>query len=358
MKKIQVFSFLLILLILTVCTNQAAASKRFPLTVKLLWTSSYDDNILKYSPRDLDRFETNSEIHPSEITTADDWINTFGLRVYKDFKLSKKIRFRPYYSVRFSLYSVNQLKNVQSHYLLARFTYRYRVYLYLQYTYMPGYYLRAYKDRDLNEYHNCEFDLYKPAARLKFRFKPFEFEGQFGREWTYYNSYFTEYDSEALFSGISASYQAPFGLDVSAGYLLKISDNVGFSQAGLAIPGTSEEDTEYGDASYEEDRFNLGVGYELPVKSNWDWKIWIDFERRLRYYQSDLSSIEDPFHAGRKDRRDFIKPKITFSPSPTIDIEFRFIYDWRRTDSPEPIVSSIKNFIHRTIELTMIYQVF
>ena len=339
-------------------SNPALPKVKVPLTVKVVMTTAYDGNILSYSPRDLDRFETNTEIYPSEITTTDDWVNTFGLRVYRDFKLSHHLRFRPYYSGRISLYSVNQLRNYQYHYLMARFSYRYRVYLYLQYSYMPGYYLRVYKDRDLNEYHGCEFDLYRSAVSLRYRLPPYQIEGQVGREYTYYNSFFTEYDAEATIWGLSGSYQTPLDLDISLGYELKVSDNIGFKQSDLVAAIDPNEDTEYGDSSYEEDRFNLDLSYPLPLESTWGWTVSLGLERRLRYYQSDLPFDQDPFHVGRKDRRDRIEPAIAFSPSPVIDIQWSFTYDQRRTESPDPLVPSIKNFVSRTVELTVIYQVF
>lgn len=358
MRSRQIFAVLLLCVIVAIPANFAFAAKPFPLSVKVFWSSAYDDNILKYSPRDLDRFKTNTEIYPSEITTADDWVNIFGLRIYRDFKFSKTIRFRPYYSGRFSLYSINPVNNYQSHYFLARFSYRYRLYLYLQYSYMPGYYLRIYKDRDLNEYHSCNFDWYKPSAQIRWQIKPFQIESQFGLEWTYYNSHFTEYDSEAIFIGLSSTYQTPYDLDVTAGYLYKNSDNIGFNQASSLGSGISEEDAEYGDSSYEEDQYNLIFNYCLPLPSEWNWNFRLEIERRVRYYQSSLTVTQDPFHAGRSDTRDQIKPKISFSPSHSIEMEFEFTYDQRRTESPELVVPSIKNFVHRTFELTIIYQVF
>lgn len=359
MKRNFVVHFTLGILICAIAAFESVnAASKIPLTVKLVWSSSYDDNILKYSPRDLDRFENNTESTPSEITTADDWINTFGLRVYRTFKLNNAFRFRPYYSGRLSLYSVNSISNYQYHYFLGRFDYRYRIYLYLQYSYMPGYYLRMYRDRDLDEYHNCEFTMYRPAVRLRYRINPFDIEGSMGREYAYYNEYFTEYDAEADFWGIESSYDTPFGLDVSLGYEYKISDNIGFDQVNMSAPIDPYEDTEYGDSSYEEDRFQLSLGYNLPIDSRWNWKVSIDFDRRLRYYQSELPYEQDRFHTGRKDRRSTIASSISFSPSSTVDLSFRFIYDQRRTDSLDPIVASIKNYVRRTYSVTMIYQIF
>jgi hypothetical protein len=359
MKKIPVV-FVVFFLVLPgiFTTKHALAATKFPLTVKLVWSSVYDDNILKYSPRDLDRFENNTESYPSEVTTTDDWINTFGLRLYHTFKLNRSFRFRPYYSGRLSLYSVNNIKNVQYHYLMARFDYRYRIYLYLQYSYMPGYYLRVYKDRDLNEYHGCEYDMSRPAVRIRYRLKSLSIEGMLAREYSYYNEYFTEYDAEANLWGLTGSYDLPVGLDVSLGYVYKNSDNIGFNQVTITTPDPTEEDTEYGDSSYEEDHYRFSLDYALPVENEWGWSIGFDYKRYNRYYQSQLPYELDKFHTGRKDRRDVIEPHVSFSPSSNVDLEFGFTYDQRRTESIDPIVASIKNYIRRTYRVTMVYQIF
>jgi hypothetical protein len=270
------------------------AKHNIPATFKIAYTSTYDDNVLKYSQRDLDRFENGSEIYPSEITTTDDWINTFRFRLYKDFKLSRRLRFRPYYSFRISLNAINEVRNVQSHFFLARLSYRYRYYFYLQYSYMPGYYLRIYKDRDLNEYHGCDFDFYEPSIKLRWRFKPFELEGKMGKEFVYYNKYFTEYDSEADFWRLEGQYEFPFDLDISAGYEFKISDNVGFQQESIQTGADPFEDTEYGDSSYEENFFSFEATYRLPFENDWNWTIGLEYQRRMRYYQSELPIADDP----------------------------------------------------------------
>ena len=89
-----------------------------------------------------------------------------------------------------------------------------------------------------------------------------------------------------------------------------------------------------------------------------NWQVGFEFERRLRYYQSNLPLNQDPFHAGRKDRRDIIATKVSLSASKAIDLEFIFTYDLRRTESPESVVSDIKNYNSRAFELNAVYQVF
>ncbi len=353
--------FSLLLFFLTVAfplADPPDAKTKYPFNIRVTYSTTYDDNILKYSSRDLERFKTNTEFTPSEITTTDDWVNSFGLRAYADLDISKRIKFRPYYSAKANLYAVNPINNYQTHYFLGRFSYRYRYYLFLQYLYMPGYYLRIYRDRDTNEFHSCRFDLYQPAVRFRYRLPPYEIEGEAGREFIYYNKYFTEYDMEAYFLGISGTYGGIQDLTVSLGYRFKSADNVGFNQSSL-LPSTDPlSDAEYGDGSYEEDQYSFDVSYLLPVELYWDWKVNLSFSRSVRYYQSAQSLSQDPFHAGRKDRRDKWNPSLIVSPLQILDLEFSFTYDLRRTDSPDPTVSSIKNFDDRVFQVTLVYQVY
>ena len=146
-------------------------------------------------------------------------------------------------------------------------------------------------------------------------------------------------------------------LNLSLGYQLKTSDNVGFDQNIQVSPAELVEDTEYGDSSYEEDRFRINLSYPLPLEAPWDWELGLDYQRRIRYYQSELNLSDDPFHTGREDDRILITPSIKFSSSFDLDFKLEYTYDQRDTDSPEPSVSSVKNFKNHTIELTVTYQI-
>lgn len=118
-------------------------SVEFPPALKVSFTTAYDDNILRYSALDLHRFDTNTEPIPSEITTTDDWINSFGVWVYTDFRLNRSFRFRPSYSGKLFLHAVNPIKNYQYHSFQARLAYRGQAYLSLKYFYLPGFYLQS-----------------------------------------------------------------------------------------------------------------------------------------------------------------------------------------------------------------------
>ncbi len=350
-------NFFLVLLLLGFPRVGEAAVKP-PFTLKLSYAAAYDDNILKYSARDLDRFRNNTEVYPSEISTTDDWVNRFGFRIYRDLNLGRRWKLRPYYSFRIALYAVNRQKNLTSHFFLARLSYRYRYYFYLQYSYTPGYYLRIYKDRDLDQYYPCDFDAYRQTARFRWRTRPVELEARLGRELLYYNDHFTEYDSEALFWRVDASCKLPAEARVSAGYEFKVSDNIGFASAPSYGGAPLSEDTEYGDSSYEEDRYRLALNCPLKTTASRTYGFAFEYEHRLRYYQSEQPVEADPFHAGRKDRRRIFTTALSLDLQTRVGFKAVFTYDQRRTDSPVTAVPEIKNYDNRIFELVVTYQVF
>ena len=338
------------------CAGRKSAP--FPLTVKVAFSTGYDDNILKYSDRDLGRFETNTELFPSEITTSDDWVNSFGVRIYRDFNLGRQLKLRPYYSGKITLYAVNQIKNYQSHNFLARLSYGNRAYLSLKYFYLPSFYLRQYKDRDWDEYRGAQFDLFRPAYSLRLRVSGVDLETELGWEIAYYNEYFTEYDAEAWFWKFSVSRRFVERLEASFEYTFTASDNIGFDQSTIVPPQDPLTDTEYGDATYEEDEYALSLSYLLPLETRWDWRIAFGYRRANRYYQSQLPLAQDGFHTGREDHRNTFSPSLTISPLSTLDLEFTFSYDQRRSDSPNDSVPKIKNYDERSFEIGIVYQIF
>ena len=348
----------LALILLTASPIRGADKPRIPFTVKVSFTTSYDDNILRYSGYDLLRFETNTEPYPAEITTSDDWVNTLGLRLYRDIDLGSRFKLRGYYSGKINLYAVNQIKNYQSHYFSARLGYRSRAYLILKYSYLPSYYLRIYRDRDWSIFHGAQFDLSRPAISLRWRFPFVEIEGELGREFVYYNGYFTEYDSRAFYGGLSVSRRFMENLDVSLGYTFTSSDNIGFNYSTNLAAQDPLTDTEYGDATYEEDEYTLSLSYLLPLESNWDWRIALGYRHSERFYQSQLPLAQDGFHTGREDRRNTFTPSLTISPLSTLDLELTFSYDQRRSDSPNASVPKIKNYDERSFEIGIVYQIF
>jgi len=185
MQMPRVMAAAAVLIVLYAAPGQCAPKKKPLLSVKLVFTTGYDDNILEYSARDITRFRQYQESYTSPISTTDDWINSAGLRLYREFKLSRRFRFRPYYSGKVALYAVNPVKNTQTHNLQARFSYRSLAYLTLKYLYIPKYFLRTYYDNDTHQYHRSDFTLTRYAVNIIMATSPngiFSLISSLGRE--------------------------------------------------------------------------------------------------------------------------------------------------------------------------------
>ena len=323
-------------------------------------TSNYDDNILRYSERDIDRFIDRTEISPSKISTNDDWKNDARLKFYFDGPkvLRKPIKFR--YFFKYSSYLRNSFKNYLNHSVYISQEVGKIVDVELMYFNMPGYYLREYNDKDINEYHSCDFD--DERIRLGFSVKPIKqtvIGLQFEFETLYYNKYFTEYDSESRFLNLYVTQKIGKDFTVTGNYGFMKSDNVGYIPivASLVNPGV-EEDSEYGDSSYDEDIYEISLRYRLRSESKKNTDFSLQYKLRNRFYTTDNSLESDPFHAGREDNRHRITFEIDRELSKSVDAGIIYVREWRKVESLNQTVKDIKEFTQNNFAFTMTFKIF
>ena len=328
-------------------------------SVQFEYTTSYDDNVLRYSERDIDRFEQNSEFHPSLLSTYDDWKNDFRLKLYFDGPLLYRKPLKIRYFGKFSSYYRNPFNNYASHTLLLYQELSRKVEIDFKYFYIPGYYLREYDDRDLSEYHSCDFDDYQARFGVSagiMKDLTVTFQTEF--ENIYYNEYFTEYDSENIFYDFGVSRRLGRNLRILFSYGFRISDNVGYILAAPSAggPGTAE-DTEYGDSSYEEDVFAGEVRWRVgDFRGEWV-NLSLEYKLRQRYYTTDNSLTSDPFHAGRADNRHRMTLQADRQISSKFDLGLNYTYEWRNVDSQDPTVVEIKEFSQNVFSLILTYKI-
>ena len=352
---------LLILLQFTFFYCPAAASSTFRMSgLRLEITSNYDDNILRYSDRDLERFENNTEYYPSKLTTVDDWENEFTAKAYFE---SRSVFSRPLkikYFGKFAHYYRNSFRNYTNHTLLLSQYITRNLEIHFKYFYMPDYYLREYRDRDLNEYHSCSFDDNQARLGINYRFsKKTEMTVQTQFEQIYYNQYFTEYDSELmLYEGIlEHKFSLDFRVNLKIGFC--VSDNIGYEpSADSAESSLFEEDTEYGDCSYEEEIYQAEIRYRMKKLLGEDTWFTLQYKLRHRIYTSDNSLDIDPFHAGRLDNRHRAILEISRSLSPRLNTALKYTLEWRTTESDCQSVIKAKKFQQNVFSLSLTYKLF
>ena len=323
-------------------------------------TSSYDDNILRYSDRDIEYFENRTEISPSRLTTLDDWKNDFRLKFYIDgpkiFSRALKIR----YFGKFSHYYRNPFKNYSTHTLILNQRIGDKIAVDFKYFILADFYLREYRDRDHNEYFSCSFDNHQTRLGIDYRLTKkitLTFQGQFDQ--IYYNEYFTEYDSENLtYTGrLTHRITKNLRLTVSGGFT--ISDNIGYIPAEIApFDPLSQDDTEYGDASYEEETYLAKIRYRMRKFMGQDTWLSLEYKLRHRIYVTGNSLEYDPFHAGRMDDRHRIVLTIDREILPRLDGKLIYTREWRETTSDYELVTDVKNFTQNIVGFGLTYSIF
>ena len=327
--------------------------------IKFQLTTSYDDNILRYSERDIDRFVNNSEYNPSLMTTYDDWKNDFRLKFYFYGPRMFGNRLRLYYFGKFSSYFRNPFNNYNNHTFMAYQGIGERVEVHFLYFYMPEYYLREYRDRDTGEFHSAEFENHqaRPGVSVKITDR-LEATFQAEYEQLYYNGWFTEYDAESWFYEGEVDLDLGRNWDISLGYGFKVSDNAGYhsSQLRFADPEV-EVDSEFGDSSYEADIYQATVRYRFRKLWGENTDISLNYKLRRRYYTTDNSLEIDPFHAGRMDNRHRIIFTVSRDITPDLLAEIEYTHEWRNTDSGVILVEDIKDFRQNVIALSLTFDI-
>jgi hypothetical protein len=360
-------SVLATLLLLALIALPAQAKKRALPAVE--WGLSvstaavYNDNVLRLSDRDRNQFLDSSSIFPDPLKSADDIENETSIRP----SLRWRAPFSLMASAQYTFKAVTRVRNCFTNYQTHTLTlgvrprvqgYRWAV-QFRAFT-IPSFYLRAYRDRDFNEYHAARFANRDYSGTLKFRpINRLWLEAGAGYSTYYYNRKFTEYDSEVKEYSAGATYELPKHIIFEANYARNLSENVGKNQvsANAVNPIDPTVDTEYGDSDFNEDDFSGRVSTWLPWVMFARTDISLEVRHRRRVYTTDRALSLDPFHRGRLDRRTAITPGLTIVVTRNLDVNASFTYEERRTSSDHPTVSLAKNFIKREYVVTLMYAI-
>jgi hypothetical protein len=327
---------------------------------------TYDDNVLGFSERDRNNFLRDPDSFPTPLKSVDDLETTLTVRPALQWRapltlmVSGDYRLKAVHRVR------NGFSDYQTH--LVGLSLRPRKFGYpwsvrLRILAIPSHYLRVYRDRDYSQRFATRYSNWDYAASFRYRvMSPLWLEAGASYGTYYYNDKFTEYDSEQRDFTLGASGDLPWSeTRLNVGYTRRFSDNVGKNQAGAlrVVPGEPGEieDTEYGDSDYNEDDIALSISAALPTARFLPTEGALGYRHRRRVYTTERPLSSDPFHRGRLDNRGQWQISLTTHPSRVWETEVFFAYESRRTDSEEPIVPLVKDFIRREIGLILTYRI-
>jgi hypothetical protein len=326
-----------------------ALSAEWSLVVQL--RSSYLDNILRLSHEDIERFQHDSQPFETPLETYDDWKNELTLQPRFSLNLPWRQRMMTIYSFKTAQHLRNAFLNYDSHTLnvyLRPASSKYPWLLNFRIATIPSYYLRVYYDRDTRGFQAARFQSWQYRVAPRFRFwKPLWIELRTEFETLYYNSAFTEYDNETISWGLGGEYNGLRPFTFEAYYLRNLSDNIGYRQSGalqaglLDIPGL---DTEYGDASYTEDEFQLEASGRIAYLRGIPLDGSVSSQIRRRVYRTNNAIELDPFHRGRLDWRWRIIPSVSVDFTERLTISVGYGFEKRTTISDVPRVEQVKDF--------------
>jgi len=302
-KQYPISLLVYIVLLFGIQTTSAQLIKKIKVNVGV--GTSYDDNLLKYSEKYLERFMNNKDEGRFDITTYDDLILKTKLQASYSTKLFKKRKTKLSTTLQYNKYLVNNIKSWSyfgiglQQYFLKKASFK------VSYSYIPEFYVRNFRDDDLISIYGYESNTFTPYAFAKDNynfwvqntfFKKTKLKLSAGYAKYYHNKYYTEYDCDNLVLGIKVQQQLSKKANVSLAYQNTVSKAKGFDEAGESLDFSDEPD-----ASYNENKMELRLFSKLPKlkkKKN-------DLELKVGYSNRGFSSkhtyLEDPLHRGRVD---------------------------------------------------------
>jgi hypothetical protein len=325
----------------------------------------YDNNILKYSEKYLERFMNGEDPGRFSIETYDDLIINPSLEGIYTFNIFKKLKTRINASLSPKFYVVNDIKNWEYYGIGLQQYISKRGFVKILYSYIPEFYVRNFRD-------DAWVDVF---GYIPITFKPYSFsKDSYGAYiqntfWKgtrvrlslfharyYHNQWFTEYDSKDWLYGINVNQRIHKNFRIEASYDYYTSDAKGYD-AAYETPET----TTGPDATYVEDRFSFGFDWRLPKLAKRKNDLTVEFNYLTRYYSSPYTPIEDPLHAGRVDAN--YRMYFTYHIDLFKDFDFSVYYNWlmrdSRTESPvnSEYVSNEKDYRDDVFGLKLRYSI-
>jgi len=362
------FLLLLVIAFLLPAVNAFSQKKKkkkkpsFELRFKL--ATIYDDNILKYSDQYLQRFMNGEDEGRFHIETYDDVIFYTALRFSSNFYVfgKQKSRIEAEYSRR--TYAINHIKDWDYFYVGFQQYLPGRISFKISYSYIPDFYVRHFRDEQWIAIFGYNPIVFQPYAFSKDNygfwiqktfFKNTRLKLNFYYALYYHNEHYTEYDSKNLYFGFTLYQPVHKKVRLEIGYQYVNSDAKGYD-AAYETPET----TLGPDATYAEDRFTLGVLWDLPRIDKIRHSISAKGGFQARYYSSKHPLEIDRLHAGRVDKnlRLFFNYNIRLNSA----MRLRAYYYWlgRNSDTSAEInktfISNEKDYRQNIVGLEFTYR--
>jgi len=325
-------------------------------TVDLSWGALYDSNVLKYSPRDRNLYIDKAEKSPSSIRSLDDLRTDYKIAAeYRNKFWGKRITALRG-TANFAHHAMNPIKNLGWVSLNGRQDFAKQWIGSVNFFYEPRYYIRDFQDINTDAVQHCRFALTQWKEDLTWR-----------PHWLYeltvsnkfkqyrYNEYFTEYDGDLWEIGI-AGVLRPEKWRFSAGYTYGVFENTGFNSSDLTLPGSFLNDSEFGQADFEENTYALSARRSFKLhKRSCDLEVAVDLADR--YYTTTRDYSIDPMHSERFDRSVSCEISGRAAMTDAVSIEIGLGEYQRKSRAPAKVVSQVKDYNRWTAWSSISYEI-
>ena len=316
-------------------------------TVKFEIGFGYNDNIFKYSAEDIEKFINNEESDRfSNVESYDDFVTTERITVEFKKRLWKGKNTRMRFKYNRHQYAVNPIKNYQSVILNIRQGLFKKNFFQIGYLLVPQFYIRDYYDTDLKDYRRCDYQKHLIALKLGRKILRNTTAGIIYK-WGYYdyNSCFNEYDTyENLFgAGISHKFSKDIGIEIE--YIYKDANAKGYDEEGESVLNSDESDI-----SCNQHSVKVDLSYDFKRQINIPLSLKIAYECDYRFYTTQKSVEDDPFHFDREDRKQTFSSGLELRATSNLSINVLYSYRKRDVYSPKKEeITEVKDYTNHKI---------
>jgi hypothetical protein len=345
---------------------QTSGTKRKlpPVEINFNLSSYYDNNILKYSDKYLERFKNREDEGRFHIKTYDDLVLNPSIELITTLPIFKKRKTRINLEFNRRQYLVNDIKTWNYYTFGIEQSLSKRINLKFEYNYLPHFYVRHFRDKQWVALYGYTSETFQPFGFSKndyslygqyLLFKDTRLRLIFGHADYFHNQHFTEYNcanNSIAFKLLKPLFKK---FRVELGYQFEKSKAKAYDASYQ-----TKETSQGPDASYAEDEFNCMVNYRLPSIFKLSHAIEGETFYANRYFSSKFPLEYDEEHAGRVDHN--LRFLLTYSVILPNQMKISAFYNWFKRDTETSAVvnqaylSDEKDYNQSLIGLKIVYK--
>lgn len=323
----------------------------------------YDDNILKYSEKYLQRFMNREDEGRFHINTYDDIISRPSLKISAEQKLVKKLTTSLQLDLNRSFYVNNGIKSWSYYAFGIDQEYSKKGAISISYSFIPDFYIRHFRDEDHVNFLGYVSETFVPMSFAK---ESYDLSAQhsvlkntgirlslsYARY--FYNVHYIEYDSDDFAGEIRLLRPLSKKIRFQAAYKYTFSDARGYDELF-----ETKEISDDADATYYDQNFYASIRWAMPSFFKLNHSLTFSGSYAQRNFTSTRYIEIDPLHTGRIDNNYRFSAFYRVRINKSINVAVFYNFLGRRTNSRSEInseyISLEKDYNQNQIGFSLIY---